>query len=262
MALIKCPECGKEISDKSSACIHCGYPIANIQQEKPNVIQRQPAVNSASSASTTTLVLGFTLFSVDENSVNLQCKNCSKVYKFNKTIFYETSKDECVTSYTLRCPNCGNITHKNSKIQPKRSVRNSLEAKESVPTNDKVNYISGKGCLGWLIAMGLIVFVIGIFLITDGFRDFALWWLVFPLTFVILLIVGMIYSFATSDPKEIKQNWDKEKYNDYKFTCPMCRSKKVKKIGTISRAASVATAGLASSKIGKQYECDDCKHKW
>ena len=28
MALIKCPECGKEISDKSPACIHCGYPVA------------------------------------------------------------------------------------------------------------------------------------------------------------------------------------------------------------------------------------------
>lgn len=27
MALIKCPECGKEISDKAPACPHCGYPI-------------------------------------------------------------------------------------------------------------------------------------------------------------------------------------------------------------------------------------------
>lgn len=27
MALIRCPECGKEISNKSPACIHCGYPI-------------------------------------------------------------------------------------------------------------------------------------------------------------------------------------------------------------------------------------------
>ena len=27
MALIKCPECGKQISDKASVCIHCGYPI-------------------------------------------------------------------------------------------------------------------------------------------------------------------------------------------------------------------------------------------
>lgn len=27
MTLIKCPECGKEISDKASQCIHCGYPL-------------------------------------------------------------------------------------------------------------------------------------------------------------------------------------------------------------------------------------------
>lgn len=27
MALIKCPECGKEISDKTSSCPNCGYPI-------------------------------------------------------------------------------------------------------------------------------------------------------------------------------------------------------------------------------------------
>ena len=27
MSLIKCPECGKEISNKANTCIHCGYPI-------------------------------------------------------------------------------------------------------------------------------------------------------------------------------------------------------------------------------------------
>lgn len=27
MSLVKCPECGKEISDKAKECIHCGYPI-------------------------------------------------------------------------------------------------------------------------------------------------------------------------------------------------------------------------------------------
>ena len=27
MGLIKCPECGKKISDQVTACIHCGYPI-------------------------------------------------------------------------------------------------------------------------------------------------------------------------------------------------------------------------------------------
>ena len=34
MALIKCPECGKEISDKAPACIHCGYPLSLLNNEK------------------------------------------------------------------------------------------------------------------------------------------------------------------------------------------------------------------------------------
>lgn len=31
MALIKCPECGKEISDKAEKCPNCGYPVNNVQ---------------------------------------------------------------------------------------------------------------------------------------------------------------------------------------------------------------------------------------
>lgn len=39
MTLIKCPECGKEISDKSNQCIHCGYPlIIKNEQKIPNCI--------------------------------------------------------------------------------------------------------------------------------------------------------------------------------------------------------------------------------
>lgn len=34
MALIKCPECGKEISDKAAACIHCGFPLSQLEKEE------------------------------------------------------------------------------------------------------------------------------------------------------------------------------------------------------------------------------------
>lgn len=27
MALIRCPECGREVSDLAVACVHCGYPL-------------------------------------------------------------------------------------------------------------------------------------------------------------------------------------------------------------------------------------------
>lgn len=48
MALIKCPECGKEISDASAACIHCGYPLnknSGIQEtEAPNVESKEKEI--------------------------------------------------------------------------------------------------------------------------------------------------------------------------------------------------------------------------
>lgn len=37
MALIVCPECGKEVSDKSEVCIHCGYPLINLVNTKCSI---------------------------------------------------------------------------------------------------------------------------------------------------------------------------------------------------------------------------------
>ena len=37
MALIICPECGKEISDKAKCCIHCGYPLEEETQMQPEL---------------------------------------------------------------------------------------------------------------------------------------------------------------------------------------------------------------------------------
>lgn len=34
MALIKCPECGKEISDKAIACPNCGNPMNQQAQQE------------------------------------------------------------------------------------------------------------------------------------------------------------------------------------------------------------------------------------
>lgn len=41
MAMIQCPECGKEISDKATSCPSCGYPInitqVETEQDRVNV---------------------------------------------------------------------------------------------------------------------------------------------------------------------------------------------------------------------------------
>ena len=36
MALIQCPECGQQMSDKANACPNCGHPIA-YENAKDNV---------------------------------------------------------------------------------------------------------------------------------------------------------------------------------------------------------------------------------
>ena len=36
MALIKCSECGKEISDKAKSCPNCGSPVSTINAENRN----------------------------------------------------------------------------------------------------------------------------------------------------------------------------------------------------------------------------------
>jgi hypothetical protein len=50
MALIKCSECGKDVSDKAFSCPNCGNPLANnpikISTDKNNPIQNEPQIVS------------------------------------------------------------------------------------------------------------------------------------------------------------------------------------------------------------------------
>ena len=47
-----------------------------------------------------------------------------------------------------------------------------------------------------------------------------------------------------------------------KVKCPTCGSFDVKSISTVNRAVSIFAVGLASGKIGKQFECKNCGYKW
>ena len=59
--------------------------------------------------------------------------------------------------------------------------------------------------------------------------------------------------------KEIQEQQEKQS-NIPK--CPICGSTNVKYISTLNRAVSIGVFGLFSSKIGKTYECLNCKMKW
>ena len=42
MALLKCPECRHDVSDKAFACVHCGYPMNTPTSTKPRVRNGKP----------------------------------------------------------------------------------------------------------------------------------------------------------------------------------------------------------------------------
>lgn len=44
-----------------------------------------------------------------------------------------------------------------------------------------------------------------------------------------------------------------------RVVCPYCHSTNTEKIGTVSRAVSISLVGVASSKLGKQWHCNNCK---
>jgi len=78
-----------------------------------------------------------------------------------------------------------------------------------------------------------------------------------------------------STKKQVKEEEEQQKLRDWEIReellnelnrkrlyCPVCGSGNVSRISTTGRLISVLTVGFASSKIGKQYMCKICKHKW
>lgn len=119
MALIKCPECGKEISDKADVCIGCGFPInkyTKSEEEKLEPYTKCPNCDY-------------------HNEIGVfTCKNCGYKYKLGNDyeIIYPNHRNDSgfngIYKYTLfggkqevYCPRCGseNCSHyQEQKIIP------------------------------------------------------------------------------------------------------------------------------------------------
>lgn len=48
MALISCPECGKEISNRAKFCIYCGFPLDELQNRPNQTAVTVSSINKAS----------------------------------------------------------------------------------------------------------------------------------------------------------------------------------------------------------------------
>lgn len=115
MALIKCPECGKEISNQAKQCIFCGFPLQqeeiNEQFDESKVIYefyliaslpsiRVPLLRMASAKRTI-----FTLF-VDDKLIKADIRPFDLIhFKLTKDVFIKITSNEFRKESTARICN-------------------------------------------------------------------------------------------------------------------------------------------------------------
>lgn len=250
MALVDCPECGREnVSDTAEQCPQCGYAIKNyFEREKRKAYYAEQEL----------------------------------VLKKNEKVEWDKLQEEL-----------------NLELEKIDSLKPS--PKPIYPNKFKhIFYYGGRlSLLSKTIIVGLFLFLLCY--ISTGIFGFLLVILImFGIPFAAYItyldydIEMNCYKMKYNIWEEQQNDWEgyinkrkegvREKYKNIAYNmarhgarnapisnisshinqmkCPMCSSTSVRKISTLNRTVSVATVGLASSKIGKQYECQKCKHKW
>lgn len=174
MALILCPECKEQISNKAKICIHCGYPIEEI------------------------------------NKTEDECK-----------IVLINAGDNIIQTIKL------------IRAITKVDLKTANEAIKSVPIIIVENINKQEAD-----AIKKEFSIIG--------ADTKIY-------------IGSNNNF-TSINQIAKETQTKKQTQRINLPhCPYCNSTNIKKIGIGGRALSAWTLGLAGSKIGKQWHCNNCK---
>lgn len=261
MALIKCPECGREgVSDSAESCPSCGYNIkAHFQKIRMEEVERQKQ---------------------QEELARQQAKEAKR----------EKEEYERQNKY-VTCPECGKSFKEIQRICP--SCGFSLDDEEAVKRKKEIEILRNEAKSNdwiWDVLKVIGIFAAGLFLVyigNDGddilskivgvIMIFGTLYPILQLKFDIdsknnakknlALAEKNYYEYEEQQKKIIAEMYGNQKpyvppVTNNKIKCPMCGSTNTVKISTMNRAASVAMVGMASSKIGKQYQCKDCGHKW
>lgn len=355
MALIKCPECGKEISDKATACIQCGCPM---EQQKENrgykiyfpilrdeeislvrklfsevlgyseneikwFIEKGGCMNIASDLTLNEAKLITIPF--DDNDIQVYLRNESDetifwndigIY-FNKSVPQNHYYDRPVVSRkhlseittlvkkeidkqkldekrrlerekklqnspemqkAIKENELKNAQKKSEKAQAEKDALVSrLEREKEAEANAKTKCVlwiicwsiiciwsfsvSKNGSHGWIVLISFLFAIcgIGMLVLTKGSVE--------QMENDIKIASKSVEEYQKIiDSRLAYSKMQSEKLRTEKELkhpkCPNCGSMNTNYISTLNRAISVGTVGLASSKIGKQYECKKCKYKW
>lgn len=109
MALIKCPECGKDISDRAVICIGCGFPIRDYLKEKQKINNEESGNDSTTQDSAMCPFCNSKKIDVDGYCDDCGMKILTAMPANNHNIYNaESSEEEDIPdeAYSI-CPVCG-----------------------------------------------------------------------------------------------------------------------------------------------------------
>ena len=105
MALIKCSECGKEISSKAKACPHCGNPIEEEIKEEKKIKEKNITCPECGAKNENGSVFCEKCGQKLGNSDNSKCPKCGAKNK-NGTVFCQKCGNK-MNANPFYCPSCG-----------------------------------------------------------------------------------------------------------------------------------------------------------
>ena len=154
-----CSNCGIEVQSGSNFCSYCGTKVPNIDEYAQPLPLSHSGERSDACNSDVTREPDFWLFSVEQESVNIECKKCGKVYIYDRLKhFNNVSEDGCTTSVPLICPNCGTTTAAHSRIAKKVS-ENKIKHIPAKTTNRAMSLSIGAAVLLYILLISLCVVI-------------------------------------------------------------------------------------------------------
>lgn len=262
MALINCPECGKEVSEKAENCINCGYPIKKNVGSKKLIEYNESAVKYIKSKDYAQAeVLLKNALEIDKNH---------KIVNFNLGYLY-MQKDNSWRNIDRAIQHlqvAGRNGHANGYIylgiifNPKAE-----DFGKKKDANLAGQYYLEAAKMGNAEAMNSLGVLFG-----DVKKDYmsgaTFCWLAYKNGYSKGLDNYRILSKSLNnkqkqDIETLKEFNDIYKKAENRPKCPSCHSVNIKRITGLSKAGSVAVWGIfAAGRVSKQWHCNNCGTEW
>lgn len=165
--LIKCPECSKDVSDKADFCIHCGFPLKPVKEEKP-VKKDEHEIQKSSEPEYKELRVDGRLFHYKTDSSKTLCPYCHTFVDKVSSSCWSCGKSLMDSSNSSNFQSNEEEKEKAFEDWRKRQSNSSTPSKEKETDGRAIgSFVTGICGLVfsfWLSGPGLICAIIGAYL--------------------------------------------------------------------------------------------------